>query len=238
MIIKCIIVEDEPLAVEVIEGFINQVPFLELVAKCNDAFSAMEILKEKNIDLIFLDIHLPKLKGLDFLSAIKNPPMVIITTAYHEFAIKSYEYNVIDYLLKPIEFSRFVVAVNKVLDRSSLSNIETDVSILNTEDEIIYFNVNKKKARIELKNIVYFESQRENIKVVTTTNTFITRHTISDLEKQLPSSKFIRIHRSFIVAKAKIDFFDANDVVITGKEIPIGRSYKESVFELLSSPKK
>src|SRR5690606_20371908 len=113
MTIRCIVVEDEPLAMDVMVDFINQVPFLKLEKTCTDALAAMKILNERKIDLIFLDIHLPKLKGLDFLSTLKNPPMVILTTAYHEFAVKSYDYNVLDYLLKPIEFSRFMVAVQK-----------------------------------------------------------------------------------------------------------------------------
>lgn len=231
MNLKCIIVEDELLAADVIEDYIKQIPFLELVAICNNAFSAMQILKEQTVDLMFLDIHLPKLKGLDFLSALKFPPKVIITTAYNEFALKSYDYNVVDYLLKPIEFKRFVIAVNKVLDINDVVNSEKETP--NSDKEIIFFNVNKKKARIEVKNIIYVESQRENIKVITIDKTFVTRYSISDLELELSSSDFIRIHRSFLVAKSKIEFFDSNDVIVNGKEIPIGRSYKDSVFKIL-----
>ena len=116
---SCIIVEDEPLAVDIIKDFIAEVPFLELVAICNDAFAAMKVLKEQEIDLMFLDIHLPKLKGLDFLKTLKSPPIIIITTAYSDFAVSSYEYNVLDYLLKPIEFSRFMIAINKVIEQNN-----------------------------------------------------------------------------------------------------------------------
>jgi response regulator of citrate/malate metabolism len=122
MKIKCIIIEDEPLAVEILQDFIGEVPFLELIAVCNDAFEAMQVLKDQKVDLIFLDLHLPKLKGLDFLGTLKSPPMVIITTAYNDFAVRSYEYNVLDYLLKPIEFSRFMVAINKVIDQRNSKN--------------------------------------------------------------------------------------------------------------------
>ena len=234
MKIKCIIIEDEPLAVEVVRDFIAQVPFLELVSICNDAFSAMQTLNEKKIDLIFLDLHLPKLKGLDFLSTLKAPPMVIITSAYHEFALKSYEYNVIDYLLKPIEFNRFMVAINKVMDKNN--NADSNVQTISRDHkQVLYFTVDKKKARIALDSILYIESQREHVIIVTKNKTITTRYAITDLEKELPASHFVRIHRSFIVAIDKVDFIDSNDVEIAGKEIPIGRSYKNFVLSLIST---
>ena len=201
MTIRCIVVEDEPLAMDVMVDFISQVPFLKLEKTCTDAIAAMKILNEKKIDLIFLDIHLPKLKGLDFLSTLKNPPMIIITTAYHEFALKSYDYNVLDYLLKPIEFSRFMVAVQKAASQSN-KEISPSEEIVN---DGLFFTVNKKKARIALHSIIYIESQRENVKIVTETNIIQTRIAISELEKQL-SDSFVRIHRSYIVSKPKIGF--------------------------------
>ncbi len=227
MKIHCMIIEDEPLAVELLEDFIAQVPFLELESVCHDAIFAMQVLKEKPIDLLFLDIHLPKLKGLDFLATLKNPPKVIVTTAYHEFAVKSYEFNVLDYLLKPIEFSRFMVAVQKALPAVSIS----EISSAQISKDLI-FTVQKKKARVPLDSILYIESQKENIKIVMEERTILTRYSISELEKELPEN-FIRIHRSFIVSKSKIDFFDAQDVEIRGKEIPIGRNYRDHVRNIL-----
>lgn len=223
MKIKCLIVEDEPLAVEVLEDFINDVPFLELVAVCHDAICAMQILKEKDIDLMFLDIHLPKIKGLDFLKTLRNPPQVIITTAYHEFAVKSYEYNVLDYLMKPIDFSRFLTAVQKLLKHQFPALIKPKEIV-----EDLYFTVNKKKARVPLQSILYVESQKENIKIVLEDKVLITRYSISDLENELPDD-FIRVHRSFIISKSKIDFFDAQDIEIKGIQIPIGRNYLDLV---------
>lgn len=232
MIIKCLIVEDEPLAAEIVSDFITQVPFLELVGICNDAFAAMQVLKEESIDLMFLDIHLPKLKGLDFLNALKTPPLVVITTAYHEFALKSYDYDVLDYLLKPIDFSRFMIAINKAIAQQSLkNNMIPDSGVIDKTD--LFFTVNKKKARIAIDSILYIESQRENIKIVTDNKTVVTRYAISDIEKELPSANFIRVHRSFIVAKDKIDFIDSQDVEIRNKEIPIGRSYRDLVKAVL-----
>lgn len=229
MKIKCLIVEDEPLAVDVLKDFISEVPFLNLVGVCNDAFAAMQSLKDHKIELIFLDIHLPKLKGLDFLGTLKNPPQVIITTAYQDFAVKSYEYNVLDYLLKPIEFSRFMAAVNKAIGTRNHSR-ETLDEVSNSD---LYFTVNKKKARVPLDAILYIESQKESVKIVTKEKIILTRYLMSSLENELPTEKFIRIHRSFIVAKSKIDFIDANDVEIAGVEIPIGRNYKDFVHKSL-----
>lgn len=220
--IKCMIVEDEPLAVEIMEDYIAQVPFLQLEAVCNDAICAMQALREKEINLMFLDIHLPKLKGLDFLATLKNPPKVIITTAYHEFAVKSYEFSVLDYLMKPIEFSRFIVAVQKALPENMYEFTSKSI------DKDLFFSVNKKKARVPLKSILYIESQRENIRIVMEDREIITRYSISELDKELPDD-FLRIHRSFIVAKSKIDFFDMQDVEIKGKQLPIGRNYRDFV---------
>lgn len=222
MMIKCMIVEDEPLAVEIMEDYIAQVPFLQLEAVCNDAICAMQALREKEINLMFLDIHLPKLKGLDFLATLKNPPKVIITTAYHEFAVKSYEFSVLDYLMKPIEFSRFIVAVQKALPENMYEFTSKSI------DKDLFFSVNKKKARVPLKSILYIESQRENIRIVMEDREIITRYSISELDKELPDD-FLRIHRSFIVAKSKIDFFDMQDVEIKGKQLPIGRNYRDFV---------
>ncbi|UQB70443.1 response regulator transcription factor [Epilithonimonas zeae] len=227
MNLKCIIVEDEPLAVNIMKDYIQQIPFLELIAVCNDAISAMQKLNENQIDLMFLDIHLPKIKGLDFLSAIKNPPKVIITTAYHEFAVESYQYQVLDYLLKPIAFERFVAAVQKALPIAPKPE-----SHITNQPESLFFTVNKKRAKIQVDEILYIESQKENIKIVLKERTIITRHSISELEKIL-SSDFIRIHRSFIVSKSKIDFFDSQSVEIQGNQIPIGRNYKDYIKNLL-----
>jgi len=230
MNLKCIIVEDEPLAIDVIEDFVRQVPFLELVAICKDALTAMHTLKSQPVDLMFLDLHLPKLKGLDFLQTLKHPPMVIITTAYKEYALKSYDYEVLDYLLKPVEFGRFMVAVQKALERSHALPGETSNPETATD---LYFMVNKKKARVSLDSILYIESQKENICIVTKEKTLVTKYQISDLENELPAAQFIRVHRSFIVAKGKIDYVDAHDIEIQGKEIPIGRSYRAFVFKRL-----
>ena len=226
---NCIIVEDEPLAVEILEDYIREIPFLQLKKVCNDAFAALEVLKEGHIHLMFLDLHLPKLKGLDFLKTLQHPPAVIITTAYHEYALTSYEYNVLDYLLKPIEFSRFLTAVNK------LKPLENPVPIMEvvTDRQHLFFNVNKKMVKVYLDEIRYIESVREYVRINTTTTTLVTKMPISQLEELIPKSQFVRIHRSFIVALDKIDAFSASWVEINDIELPIGRSYKELVATML-----
>lgn len=229
---NCLIVEDEPLAAEVLEEYINQVPFLELKAKCRDAFSAMEKLQQEKISLIFLDIHLPKLKGLEFVKTLKNPPQIIITTAYQDYALQGYELNIVDYLLKPIEFSRFLMAVNKLVSNGNvLPDKLTEPSMVRP---YLFFSVNKKKVKIFLDEILYIESLKEYIRITTINKSILTKFQLGHVEEMLTKKSFIRVHRSFIVAKDKIDAFSAMSVEINGNEIPIGRSYKEKVFSELS----
>ena len=226
---NCLIVEDEPLAAEVLEDYINQVSFLALTAKCRDAFIAMEKLQAEKIDLIFLDIHLPKLKGLEFIRTLKNPPPIIITSAYQEYALQGYELNIIDYLLKPIEFSRFLMAVNKL--NVGKENVFSEKNLnLPTERPYLFFSVSKKKVRIFLDEILYIESLKEYIRITTLNKSILTKFQLGQVEELLAKNNFLRVHRSFIVAKDKIDAFSAIDIEIKGKEIPIGRSYKELVF--------
>ncbi len=231
---NCIIVEDEPLAAEVLQDYINQIPFLSLKGICPDAIIALEMLQKEKIDLIFLDIHLPKLKGLDFIKTLKNPPHIIITTAYHEFALQGYEHNVLDYLLKPVEFSRFLMAVNKLTSKpEQVTAVVTQPK--KPEREYIFFNVSKKKARIFLDEILYIESLKEYIRVVTKSKSILTKFQLGQIEEILSKNNFIRIHRSFIVAKDKIDAYTATDVEINNKQIPIGRSYKELVQSMIEN---
>ena len=225
--IKCLIVEDEPLAAEVLEDYICQLPFLELIATSGDAIFALDILQKEKIDLIFLDIHLPKLKGLDFIKALKNPPQIIITSAYGDYALQGYELNVVDYLLKPIEFNRFINAVNKARQQIGSSQL---VTLPGKERPFLFFNVGKKKVKIFLDEILYIESLKEYIKIVSKDKSILTKFQLGQTEELLQNSNFLRIHRSFIVAKDKIDAFTATDVEMQGKLIPIGRSYKEQVY--------
>ena len=220
---RCIVVEDEPLAVKVMVDYISQVPFLELAGTFKDAMLATEFLHTNTVDLIFLDIHLPKLKGMAFLKTLTHPPAVIITTAYHQYAVEGFELNVADYLLKPIEFERFLVAVNKVRSKQS----EINSSKAESKDHL-FLNVQKKKVKILFSEILYIESQKEYIKIVTTKNEFLSKLSTTEMEKMLPPHLFKRIHRSYIVSLGKIDSYTADMVEVNGIPIPIGRDYRDS----------
>jgi DNA-binding LytR/AlgR family response regulator len=230
---NCLIVEDEPLAAEVMQDYISQVPFLICTGVCRDAIYAMEILHSEKVDVLFLDIHLPKLKGLDFIRTLKNPPQIIITTAYREYALDGYELNILDYLLKPIQFSRFLTAVNKIKS-SSTANAPDKLVFKNAESKsYLLVNVNKKTVKIQFDNILYIESRKEYISIVTKDKSFATKYQLGEIEQQLDMNKFLRIHRSFIVAREKITAFGAADVELDTIQIPVGRSYKEFVLTAL-----
>ncbi|WP_207514533.1 LytR/AlgR family response regulator transcription factor [Longitalea luteola] len=231
---NCIIVEDEPLAAEVIKDYIGQVPFLQLKGICTDALYAIDLLQKEKIDLVFLDIHLPKLKGLDFIKALKNPPQVIITSAYQEYALQGYELNVVDYLLKPIEFSRFVMAVNKLKEREAGPALPVS-SAAGSERAALFFNVSKKHVKIYIDEILFIESLKEYIRITTKDKSILTKFQLGQIEEMLAQNGFLRIHRSFLVAKSKIDAFSATDVEIAGKQIPIGRSYKDTIIGSLNA---
>jgi DNA-binding LytR/AlgR family response regulator len=227
--IKCIIIEDEPLAVKVLSDYILQVPFLELYGTFKDAILATDYLRDNHINLIFLDIHLPKLKGMAFLKTLTHPPAVIITTAYHQYAVEGFNLNVTDYLLKPFDFERFLIAVTKV------KTAQTEKQKTNESQEIkdfIFLNVQKKKVKILFSEIVYIESQREYIRIVTTKNEYISKMSTHEIEDLLPANLFKRIHRSFIVSMSKIESYTAEMVEVNGVSIPIGRGYRDIIENL------
>ncbi|HTI10517.1 MAG TPA: LytTR family DNA-binding domain-containing protein [Puia sp.] len=229
---NCIIVEDEPLSAEILTDYIKQVPFLELRAVCADAIYAMEILQKERTDLIFLDIHLPRIKGLEFLGSLRNPPPVIIVSAYKEYALEGFELNVIDYLLKPVRFSRFLKAVNKLPQQQTPASLPAAATTTG-ERTYFFFSVGKKKVKVFLDEILYIESLREYVRITTKEKNILTKFQLSRIEELLSQNNFLRIHRSFIVAKDKITAFTTADVEINNKQIPIGRSYKEWVVALL-----
>lgn len=225
--LKCIVVEDEPLARQVLEGYISRVSFLELQGAYEDAIGAMEHLRNNKVDLMFLDIHLPEIKGVTFLKTLTDPPVVIITTAYHEYALQGYELNVLDYLLKPFEFERFLTAVNKVKTQRQPQHATAE----NGKD-YLFVNIQLKKVKIFFSEILYIESQKEYVKIVTDANSYLTKMSTHDIEDLLPAPLFKRIHRSFIVAVNKVRSFNSEMVEINGVTIPVGRSYKNVLENL------
>ena len=224
--IKCIIVEDEPLARQILEGYISRVPFLELQESFEDAIDAIEHLRDHLVDLMFLDIHLPEIKGVTFLKTLADPPAVIITTAYHEYALEGYELNVQDYLLKPFEFERFLTAVNKIKKQRQSEKATTKTN------DYLFVSIQLKKVKIHFSEILYIESQKEYVKIVTPDNSYLTKMSTHEIENILPDSLFKRIHRSFIIAIHKVRSFNSEMVEINGNNIPVGRGYKHVLEKL------
>lgn len=224
--LNCLIIEDEPLAAEITQSYIGQVSFLKLEQICFDAISAFEVLKQKHIDVIFLDIHLPKLKGIDFLKALHHPPKVIITSAYKQYAIEGFELEIVDYLLKPFSFARFLKAVNRL---QPAAEVVVSATPQQQERAHRFFNVNKKKFKIYLDEILFVESLKDYVKIVTKDKSIVTKFQLGELEEFLNDKNFVRVHRSFLVSKSKIDAVSSTEVEVGGKAIPVGRSYQDLV---------
>ncbi len=226
------IVDDEPLAIKLLTAHVNQIDQLELVATAGNPIEAIGLLKENDIDLLFLDIQMPVLTGIELVKALQNRPDVIFTTAYRDYAVESYELDVVDYLMKPITFVRFVQSINKYLDKKTTPIIEQSNNTQNSENESIYVNVNRRYVKVVFKEIKYVESVKDYISIHTLSDTIITKDTITNFETKLPSN-FLRIHRSFIVNRSKITAFTSHDIEIETKEIPIGGSYRDEVLGIL-----
>lgn len=229
---KCIIVDDEPLAIEILESYVARIEELELTGTFRNAIAAFTFVQQNPVDLIFLDIEMPKLSGIDFLKTLNHHPKVIITTAYRDYAIEGFELEVVDYLLKPIPFERFLRSVGKVLSH----RVETSPTVPTpvAQDSYIYFKVDKKMVKTKIADILYIESIKDYVKVRTTEKEIITQQKISYLDESLPRAQFLRIHRSFIVNTDHIDAYTATDVEISKFKVPIGRNYKNDVMKALS----
>ncbi len=236
--IICLAVDDEPPALDVLKKYIHSVHTLELAGTCADAIEATVFLQKNPVDLIFLDIKMPELLGTDFIKTLKNPPAVIFTTAYRKFAIEGFELDAVDYLLKPISFERFLKAVNKVMEMPLSANNVASSPVTSelpatTAADSIYFRSDRKMVKVSMDDILYVESLKDYIKVVTKYKTIITKHAISSLEENLPKNNFLRIHRSFIVALNKIDSYSSELVEVGKKELPISRMYRYEVEKVL-----
>ena len=226
--VKCLIIDDEPLAQDVIENYLESFSFMRLIAKCDNALIALKWIKKQKIDLIFLDVSMPFISGIDFMRTLRNPPAIILTTAHKEFAVESYELNVLDYLLKPISFERFLKAINKL--KIDTSEIIKPGIIDIKNDSFIYVKSEKKNVKILLKDILFIESLKDYIKIHTIDKMIMTQVPISTIEQRLPDN-FLRIHRSFIVAKDKITAYTQHDLEIGKHQIPIGRNFKSVVLK-------
>ena len=228
--LSCLIIEDESLLADVLAEYIDQVPFLELRKIFNDGMSALEYLEVNNVDLIFIDINLPKLKGIDFIRMFPNSARYIITTAYHEYAVEGFNLNVVDYLLKPIEFNRFMMAVKKVTDGLVTNRTLAENSSMK---DYFYINMNKRRVKVNFSEILYIEGLKEYVRIhVTREKLLITKMQIGHIQELL-NEDFVRIHRSFIVAKKKVNSYNHVEVNVGNSTLPVGTNYKETIGRLL-----
>lgn len=233
---KCIITDDEPLAREVIKNHLENFKDIEIVAECENAPEAGRVLREQKVDLIFLDIEMPKISGFEFLKGLKKPPKIIVVTAYRNYALKSYEYDIVDYLLKPVSFDRFYRAINKFYNQSKGEgslDIRSEEGGSTADELFLYLNEDKTIHKIFLKDILFIESFREYIKVHTPEKAVMTKIPISKMEEQLKEHGFVRVHKSYIASVKKVKAFNAGSIQIGEDEIPIGRTYKDGVMDAL-----
>lgn len=222
--LKCVVVDDEPMAIEIITSYISKTPNLELIKSCKNASEAILFLQENKADLFFLDINMPEITGLSLAKIIDKQAKIIFTTAYRDYAIDGFNLNVVDFLLKPISFDRFLQAVQKV------SNIE----VAENNNDFMFVRSDRRMVKVDFNSILYIESLSDYVKIFTTEKTIVIRETIRSLEEKLPRKKFIRIHRSFIISFKNITSFTNESIEINNKALPISRSYKESVLQKLA----
>ena len=238
MKIRSLIIDDEPLAQRVIEKYAQDIPFLEIVGKCNQAVEAIEFLHQKQIDLLFLDINMPKLSGIDFLKTMKNPPLVIITTAYAEFALEGYELDVVDYLMKPFAFDRFVKAVHKAQDMlitKMTPEAQSGATDQAQEEQFIFVKSGKKTFKVNLGDLMYVEALGDYVKIYTHERMIVSYQSLKNIESILPSSRFPRVHKSYVISLSKVELIEGNQVRIGEKYIPIGSNYKMEFEKLVRS---
>jgi two-component system, LytTR family, response regulator len=228
---NCIIVDDEPIARDILKTYIEQIPYLTLVACCEDAFEAMRILNEKEIDLIILDINMPRLSGFEMLRSLKKYPSVIITSAYGEFALEGFELSVIDYLLKPFSFPRFVQATEKAVNKGRDTTLPDKAS---EDEDFVMVKSDKKLTKIFLKEIEYVEAYGNYIFIYRNTgDRIMSKQTLTQFEEQLPNNKFIRIHKSFVLALMAIKYLEGNEITLSSRKLPIGKVYREDLMRRL-----
>ena len=234
--IKCIIADDELLSLEVLENYISKLESYQLIAKCKNGIEVFNLLKTESVDLLFLDIEMPQLTGLELVKSLKTIPPIIFTTAFREYAPEGYEHDAIDYLLKPISFDRFLRAVDKfeiASSRSSSRRPEVNEMQAGLLTPFIYVKSSKKTVKVFLKDIVFFEGAKDCVKIKTSYGEIITYQTLQDFEERLPDTAFLRIHRSIIIAMDRIRAYNTTHVQVDDIELPIGHSYQRSVREAL-----
>ena len=233
--IRCIIVDDEPTAREILESHLKKIDAVEVLALCKNAIEAFNVISSQPVDLVFLDINMPEISGLSFAKSINNAVKVIFTTAYREYAVDGFDLQAVDYLLKPISFGRLMQSINKYLSENQQMTFEEPAKIQPEKSESIFVRSDRKMIKINFTEILYIESLADYIKIHLIDKTIVTRETISSIEAKLPQQDFLRVHRSFIVAISAIDSFTAEIIEISKKQIPVSRSYKDAMLKKLQS---
>jgi DNA-binding LytR/AlgR family response regulator len=232
--IKTLIIDDEPLAVEILETYVNQIPGLQLIGKCYNALDANELLQHQEIDLILVDVQMPQMTGIELIKSLSNPPKVIFTTAFPEFAIQGFELNAVDYLLKPIAFNRFLKAVNKVMNTTQANEKNKEI----TNQDFIFVKADKKLVKLNYEDILFIEGLKDYVIIYTDQARIVTLQTMKSLEEKLPEHIFIRVHRSYIVNVHKIKSIHSDDIEIIVKNqskiIPIGNNYSENINQIIN----
>jgi DNA-binding LytR/AlgR family response regulator len=232
--IRCLVADDEPPAREIIHRYIENIPGLQLVKECPNALEVLRFLQGEEVDLIFLDINMPQLKGNELLKILKNPPKVILTTAHPEYALEGYELDVVDYLLKPIQFDRFVKAVHKAVQLNGHNPATVNSPQHEAKQEsFVYFRADRKMVKVMLADIIYVESMKDYVKIFTANNVIVTKQSITSVEAMLPEKQFIRTHRSFIVSLSKIKSFTHELIEIDKTTVPIGKLFRNHVLKML-----
>lgn len=231
-ILNCLIVDDEPLAQQVLETYITKLQSLELKQKCSNAMEAFEALQKYTIDVMFLDVQMPVITGIDFLRTLKNSPQIILTTAYPNFALEGFELNVADYLLKPISFERFLKAVNKIIEKPSAQSVVSQEAT--AQAEYFFVKEDSKLVRINFRDIDYIECMKDYAKIFTIQRMIVTHHTMKKFEEVLPKDLFLRVHKSYIVAMPAIQSIYGNTIETTKAKIPIGAMYKDELMKTIS----
>lgn len=230
----CLIADDEPIAREIIEGYCRHLPALQVVASCTNALEAKAVLQEQPVDILFLDINMPVLDGIAFLKTVKYPPQVIFTTAYKEYALNAFDLAAVDYLLKPFSLERFMVAVDKAIEKLRKHRVVPVPAVGESKaEDALFIKTDSKIFRIPYNDIIYAEANGNYTRIVTRQNTYLPGMTFSQFEQQLPRALFIRVHRSFIINKSAISHIEGNRVFLNRIEIPVGSNYKEAFLKEL-----
>jgi DNA-binding LytR/AlgR family response regulator len=236
MNLRCLLIDDEPPALKVLASHISNISGLEIIAQCKNALEALDVLQQKTVDVIFLDIKMPKILGTEFLKNLSHPPKVIFVTAYREYAVEGYELDAVDYLVKPVSFERFVKAITKVKRMMGQETLNTGNDYKPNPEAFVYLKVDKNMQKVFINEIIYIESWKDYVKVFIANNQYLlVKQSITAMENLLSEHKFVRVHRSYIVSMNKISGYNGLGVNIDDKEIPIGRLYKQAVMDAIQS---